>query len=273
LSQNIRRKIRPEQIVILLTMLCFVLVEWACNTRIEGCLDPNASNFDFTAEQDCDGCCTYPFMTFTLSQKWNNENFSTADTLYDLNQNPYKIVDIRYFLSSWTWKGVDNAAYTVDSTEADCAGHKLRYTKDINAIESRIFIYLLGNYRQAPVIDSVNFHMGLVEDFECLDDTLSSTPDILTPASPLWNPHTEDLSTMRLVVNRNIVDSVFDTVFIDLHQLFSVSYPHILARGADYSFLLTVNYAMWFEQVDISDLNSFSSSITQGLEGSITRTQ
>jgi hypothetical protein len=254
-------------------MLSIALIEWACNTRIEGCLDPNASNFDFTAEKDCNGCCTYPFMTITLSQKWNSENFSIEDTLYDLNQNPYQIVDIRYFLSSWTWKGLDNSVYTVDSTEADCAGNKLRYTKDINAIEPRIFIYLLGNYRQAPVIDSVNFHMGLVEDFECLEDTLSSTPDILTPASPLWNPDTEELSTMRLIVNRNIVDSVFDTVFIDLHRFFSIGYPHPFDRGADYSFLVTVNYAMWFQQVNIADLNSFGFSVAQGLDGSFTRTQ
>jgi len=250
-----------------------MLVTWRCNTRIEGCLDPNARNFDFVAEVACDGCCTYPVATFTLSQKWNAENFSTTDTLFDMNSNPYQIVDIRYFLSSWTWKGFDNSIYTIDSTEADCAGDKLRYTEDINAVESRIFVYPLGFIRQAPIIDSLAFHLGLVEDFSCLVDTLSSTPDILTPASPLWNPATGALSAMRLIVNRNIADTIVDTVFIDLHQLFAIGYLHEFDLGADYSFLLTVNYAMWFQQVNIADLNSFGVSVSQGLEGSMTRTQ
>jgi hypothetical protein len=270
---NTRRKIWPEGIVFLLTSLVLIIIGWGCNTRDAGCLNPDANNFDLNAERDCDGCCTFPALSLTLSQKWDTRNFLTTDTFFDLNQQPYQIVDIQYFLSSWTWKSVDDNVFTVDSTTADCAGQDLKYTPDINLIEPRLFVYPLGTFRIAPQMDTVTFHLGLVEDFSCLDDTLSTTPAILTPASPLWNPATQALSSIRLIVNRNIMDTIFDTVFIDLHHPFTVPYSYEFKRGANYSFSLTVNYALWFQQVRIEDLNSFPSSIAQGLEGSFSRTQ
>jgi len=248
-------------------------MDWGCNTRTAGCLNPNANNFDFNAERDCDDCCTFPVMSVTLSQKWNEKNFATTDTIFDVNDSAYQIVDIQYFLSSWSWHGVDQNRYTVDSILADCAGATLTYTPDINLIEPRLFVYPLGIFRIAPEIDSVSFHMGLTEDYSCLNDTVSTTPDILTPASPLWNPTTKALSTIRLVLNKNIADSLFDTLFIDLHHSFTVPYPYELKRGTNYSFLLTVNYALWFQQVNVNDENSFQSSIEQGLEGSFSKTE
>ena len=269
---NTRRKRWPERIVFLLMCSSLFIAEWGCNTRTAGCLDPNANNFDFNAERDCDGCCTFPVMSVTLSQKWNDKNFATTDTFYDSQNNAYQIVDIQYFLSSWSWKDADHNLYTVDSIAADCAGETLTYTPDINLIEPRLFVYPLGTFRISPVIDTIAFHLGLVEDFSCLNDTSTTTPGILTPASPLWNPDTKTLSTIRLVLNINIVDSLLDTVYIDLHHPFSIPYQHELKRGTNYSFLLTVNYALWFQYVNIEDLNSLPSAIEQGLEGSFSRT-
>jgi hypothetical protein len=147
------------------------------------------------------------------------------------------------------------------------------YTQDMNAIRPTLFNYTLGTFRKATEIDSMEFHVGLVRDFSCLEDTLSSTPDILTPSSPLWNPTTGMLSTIRLIINRFPTDSIVDTLFIDVHQVEKIAYRAMMTKGANYKFLLTVNYAPWFAGVDVSDLNSFSNSIINGLQGSIQKTQ
>ncbi len=274
----IRRKIWPEGILFLFSFVCFSVLESGCNTRESGCLNPEASNFDFTAEKGCDQCCVFPTLSLTLSQKWNDKNFvptdeTKMDTFYDKNRRPYFIMDIRYFLSSWWWKDKDNFLYTIDSTEADCSGQPLAYTPDINLIGPKQFVYPIGTFRAAVEIDSVSFHLGLVEDFSCLDDTLSSTPPILTPESPLWNPVTGALSTIMLILNRNPADTLFDTLFVDIHRPFTLFYPYPLQRGINYSYLLTVNYAMWFEEADVQDLSSFSHSLIQGLDGSFTKTE
>lgn len=269
---NIRKRTRFEHWV-LLSVIYFSITGWGCNTREQGCLNPDASNFDLNAEKACDDCCTFPSASITLSQKWNDENFFTADTFYDVHSNPYRILDLQYFLSSFAWENIDGQLFTVDSTNADCAGEPLRYTNDIVAIRPTLFKYPLGSFRTAEEVDSLRFHVGLVEDFTCLEDTLSSTPVILTPSSPLWNPNTESLSTIRLVLDRFRTDSLQDTVFIDVHHTFELAYPVVMKRGTDHSFLLTANYALWFATVDTADLNSFSTSVINGLPGSIFRTE
>jgi len=270
---NTRKKIQPEVVPTLLGLFVLLCITFACNTRQEGCLNPDASNFDLDAERACDACCTFPTLTCTLSQKWDGDNFIPTDTFFDKNLKPYFIVDIQYFLSAWSWKSLENETYTVDSTVADCAGQVFTYTNDINIVDPRRFVYTLGTFRIAPIIDTLSFHMGLVEDFSCLNDTLDETPVILTASSPLWNPATGALSTMRLILNRNPVDTLQDTIFIDLHHRFSIPYSYTFKRGVNYSFLLSVNYALWFENADVDDLSSFTTAVIQGLEGSITKTQ
>jgi hypothetical protein len=273
LLQNTKKKTRSEHWLWLLCFFGFSLVGWSCNTREQGCLNPDAANFDLTAEKACDDCCTFPIASITLSQKWGDDFFSTADTFYDIHSQPYKIIDLQYFLSAFAWESVDDILYTVDSTTADCSGQPFNYTKDMNAIRPTQFDYTLGSFRMATEIDSLSFHVGLVQDFSCLEDTLLSTPVILTPSSPLWNPNTGALSTIRLIVNRSLADTLMDTLFIDLHQAERIAYSSVMQRGTNFSFLLTVNYAPWFATVDVMDKNSFSTSIENGIPGSIQKTQ
>lgn len=273
MSQNTRRRIWPERIVFLFTVSILVWTGWGCNTRIQGCLELDATNFDLTAEKACDDCCTYPSISITLSQKWDENNFAAGDTFYDINLQPYEIIDLQYFLSSFAWESSANEIFTVDSSIADCPGEMFNYTNDIQVIRPSAFVYTLGTSRKASDIDSLGFHFGLVEDFSCLDDSLSTTPDILTDVSPLWNPATGMLSTIRLIVHRFTNDTIPDTLFIDLHQAEKIAYQDTMTQGENFSFLLTVNYALWFSTVDVNDLNSFSISIDQGLPGSIRRTE
>ncbi|HEX5111676.1 MAG TPA: hypothetical protein VFV79_02435, partial [Saprospiraceae bacterium] len=224
MSQNIRRRSWSERIVFLLTVSVLVWAGWGCNTRIQGCLDPNASNFDLTAEKACDDCCTFPLASITLSQKWNETNFSTGNTFFDIHSRQYKIIDLQYFLTSFVWQSSFNTDYTVDSTTANCEGEMFNYTPDINVIRPSLFVYNLGSFRTPTEIDSLGFHFGLVQDFSCLDDSLSTTPAILTPASPLWNPATNALSTIRLIINRFPTDTILDTLFLDIHHAEKIAY-------------------------------------------------
>jgi len=259
--------------VSLLLFACLMWTGWGCNTRIQGCLDPNATNFDLTAEKACDDCCTFPTVSITLSQKWGDNNFSTDNTFFDIHSQPYKIIDLQYFLSSFAWESSFNEVYTVDSSTANCPGEMFNYTNDINVIRPTSFVYTLGSSRMPTEIDSLGFHVGLVEDFSCLDDSLSSTPDILTSSSPLWDPATGTLSTIRLIVNRLPSDTIVDTLFLDVHQAEKIAYRGVMKQGENFSFLLTVNYVSWFSTVDVNDLNSFSTSIATGLPGSIRKTE
>ena len=59
----------------------------ACNARVEGCLDIEASNFDLTLDKHDPLSCVYPDLLLKVQYSWDTLSFTT-DVLYtnDLGQ-------------------------------------------------------------------------------------------------------------------------------------------------------------------------------------------
>ncbi len=247
----------------------WLLLTVGCTTREAGCLDPNASNFDLSAEKACSSCCTYPVMTVSLSQKWGSRNFNVTDTLYDAQQKPYLIQDLKYFLSSWSWQDAQRNLYTVDSAELLCGDALIRYSPDILIVDSKQFQYTLGTIRLFPSIDSIFMTGGLGQDLGCLDPAASTTPPSLGLNSPLRDAGTGNLNAIRLVLKRNPQVETLDTLYIQVQEPFAVAYPFAFTRGMNAVVSLTVDYLAWFSAVDADQLSSFETSVRAGLQGSI----
>lgn len=262
----------PKPGLWLLALLLLVFAGISCNTRIEGCLQANAENFDLNAERACDGCCLYPSMELSLTQKWGDRNFTNGDTLYDIGGKQYKIIDLKYFLSSWVWHDTEGNYITVDSVEASCDEDILRFTTDNLIMDSRQFVYTLGTIRESPLIDSLQLALGLYQDFSCLDTSDTDTPVALTNQSPLWNAKTGKLETIRLILQPRLDQETTDTIFITTNDIVRLGYNLQLKPGTDARFDLTVDYAQWFIDADVNDLNSFGHSIETYFAGSIVRT-
>ncbi len=243
-----------------------------CTTRESGCLNPDASNFDLDADRGCDDCCKFPKVSLVLKNQWDSMAFVTTDTFYDIHHAPFQIFDLKYFLSGWEWKDTGGERFSIDTTEALCGTEFIQFIPDMIIADAENFLFPIGEFKLAPVIDTLKFQLGLSRDFECLEDADPDTPASLTALSPLYNPEEEMLATIRLIVNVHMPDTLLDTLFIRVNKPFSIPYAYTFRRGSDTPFSITVNYAPWFSQVDITDLNSFPASITQGLEGTFFRT-
>lgn len=243
-----------------------------CISKSEGCLDVAAANFDFSADRSCEDCCTYPLLSISLSQKFIDKNFSPTDTLLDLNGMPFRITDLKYFLSSWSWVSDDHHVYTVDSADITCPAGILTYTPDIILVDARQFQYSLGTIRQSPHIDSVRLKLGLLEALDCIDPASAGVPSVFSDKTALWDREFNSRATLRLVIQRDISAEIFDTLFIHTLQDIDLDDDQYLAPGIQATLKLTVNYAKWFSNVDILDLNSFQSSIESGVQGSFYKT-
>jgi len=273
LFQTIKRIYLPKlHLSFSIIAIGYLFLVTGCNTKVEGCLDIAAANFDLNADRACQDCCTYPSISISLSQKWSDRNFSTTDTLFDSNGEPFIINDLKYFLSSWSWFGSDNLTYTVDSAEIACNASMLRYTPDIILVDSRQFLYTLGTIRESPFIDSIQLKLGLLPAFDCIDETSANTPTVLSDKSALWNHQLSSRAALRVVLQRNLSIETFDTVFIHTCQNLNMGYDLDLKPGIQTTLNLSVNYALWFSNVDIQNLNSFETSILAGIPGSIFKT-
>ena len=271
--QTIRRACRhPELIATSLLIFILAMFNSGCNIRMEGCLDLAAENFDLNADKPCDGCCTYPSVTVSLSQKWNDINFRT-DTFYtDRYGKPFVINDLRYILSSFTWTGIEGEVHTIDSSEVACGTNMIGFTHDIVIVEPRKFVYVLDTFRLYPTINEIQLKAGWKPELQCVDETDVNLPVVFHNTSPLWDSTANARAAIRLIVQIDTSNEVFDTVFIHTCQDIFVGYEFDFKPGKDTKFDLTVNYAAWFEEADIDDLNSFITSVLENIQGSFTRT-
>lgn len=245
---------------------------FACTTREQGCLDIYASNFELSAEKECDDCCLYPALNVSLSQLWGDVNLDVMEPVVDMDGDSFMIVDLKYFLSSWVLYGVNDDQYTVDSVLLSCTPPVV-YNPDIIVADVRQFNYQLGIIRTAPDIDSLCVSLGLETSYPCiLPDTTNAFVE-LTTRSPLWDPSVNALRTMRLVVQRDLQSLSLDTIYIDHMAREAFALPLTFERGKNTSLKVTVNYQQWFSGADAQDVNSFGPAIIAGFPGSIYATQ
>lgn len=269
---NTKRTSLPDYCLSVLAGIFILLSINGCNTRIQGCLDVNADNFNLNAEQSCDDCCTYPSMSLSLTQLWGDRNFTITDTLYDVNDKSYRIIGLDYFLSAWTWEDAAHNSFHVDSVTVICDNGNLTYAPDILAINAERFNYTLGTIRQAPLIDSIHFTTGLTQDISCLYTENTEVPVELTDQSPLWNAQSGSLETMRLIIQYDIAVETFDTIYISDQEVTALAYSFDFIPGEDSQFKLTVDYSLWFKDVNTENPASFRQSIITNFAGSIIRT-
>ena len=271
---SIKRTCRPPDLqsgcrIILLACVCTF---FGCIARNEGCLDIAAENFDLSADKSCAGCCTYPSISLSLSQKWGTRNFHTDSLYHDFKNMPFYIRDLDYFMSSFAWEDTDLTSYTIDSTEIQCGADVIRYTPDIVQVDARRFVYLLDSIRVFPFIEALNFKVGVVPELNCVDETDDDTPLVLSDASPLWDTLANARSAIRVVLQTDTSVLSLDTVYI--HTCLPVSLPYFeeFEPGRDKVLNLTVDYSLWFSTFDKMNLNSLTPSLITGIPVSFSRT-
>ena len=247
-----------------------ILLFQSCNTRIEGCLDINAKNFDLDAEKACDDCCEYPPIFLSLSPKWNDQNFATQDTLFDINGDSFKIVDLKYILSSISWNGTEGTVYSIDSAEIDCGTNTILYTPDILLINPAKVDYVIDSIRLFPSISSFKMKLGWFPPLECVDETSEDIPFLFSDESAVWDSVRAARAAIRIILQRDINMAVFDTVFVHTCQEIFLPYNLAFQPGMDTRLKASVNHAQWFMDARVDDLSSFETSVESNIEGSFT---
>ena len=78
---------------------------------------------------------------------------------------------------------------------------------------------------------------------------------------------------MRLIIQPDTAVESFDTIFISDELITTLAYPFEFTPGEDSQFKLTVDYSLWFKDVNTADTASFRHSIITNFAGSILPTQ
>lgn len=148
----------------LLILLPIIILLSNCREATEGCLDPEATNFDPSADETC--CCEYP----QLSVRFSYDNYdvdTTAFALYQVYNDaaawPYYITNVGLYLSDFQMIKVDNSILKVsDSLDVLLENGTINsFVDDFVLLKSNTFKYDIGATVTSGDFTKIRFKVGL----------------------------------------------------------------------------------------------------------------
>lgn len=257
-------------IIFLLTLLSI-----GCGTKEDGCLDIDATNFDVSADEQCESCCTYPNLKLTVFhsilttgvvQADSCINHSGDSTLTNGDDNFFQIKDISFYLSDFQMVMFDGTIVEVEDTItlnifADASGSTFVDTlvkDDFVLVERSQFSYTVGEFRTPGLYSKIRFKVGL-------DASLNTTNDTLLTSHPLSDTEERHFSTREegyILQQFNIVrDTTTNSTDIEIYQigkevfntvLVELDYEKTFEPGFDVEIPIKVKYGEWMKGINFA---------------------
>ena len=235
-----------------IAVLCFT----ACYSPVDGCLDPESTNYSIAGDRDCEDCCVYPKIKLSVFHQYGDTTLFLEDTLINNLGQEYSIIKYVYLLSDFKMRTTDDITYEVeDSIQLDISSGTQFVKDDVIRVRRDVFTYEYGTIVYEGDGEEISFKVGLSE-------LLNKNP-FTSPVS--GHPLTSDVDSLY---REDINDYVFqrvqvaqgmdfqDTVIYDVVALQDVSFtfpvPYESVRGKDKTVIIEAKYDTWFEDVDFT---------------------
>ncbi len=146
----------------------FIALIVSCSRPNENCLDINATNYDVTAEVQCETCCNYPNLTINFSAIFQGEPLSLNQFIYENDfGETYGIVSGRFILSNFLLIDSEGNDFRIrDSLLLSTTGSdSLYFRKDfvyISELANRT--YTMGLFPVQNEYRKIGFNLGLSGD-------------------------------------------------------------------------------------------------------------
>lgn len=195
----------------------------SCNEAIEGCMEPQASNFNPEADTDC--CCTYFKVTPTFFLRENSlDTFKVDRTYLDANQDSFKLLNISLLGSEWSLRpqgiseDLSTGATTINLKQTD--NTRVLVQDGFFWVDKATATTIGVSWTEALRYDSLSFKVGLPLGIRTTDQTSIETTGHPISLSTLVIGDT--LSGLGLTVYRS---SVGDTINYLLSGVYDIGLP------------------------------------------------
>lgn len=231
-----------------------ITVASACYSPIDGCLDPEATNYSIVGDRDCDDCCTYPTIKLSLFHQYNDTTFFLRDTLVNNLGQQYAIVKFVYLLSDFRIEKDGLIHEVIDSIKLNTSTGTTVTKDDVIRVSRDVFSYNFGTIIYEGKAEKLSFKVGLPALLNMNEFTtpVSGHPLISDPDS-LYQEDGGGYVFQRVQVAKgtDLADTViYDIVGEDMLQEVSFSIDDESVRGKDKTIIIEARYNYWFDEVD-----------------------
>lgn len=226
----------------ILLLLPIIILFSNCRETTEGCLDPEASNFDPSADQTC--CCEYP----QLSVRFSYNNYDVDTTAFALNSvynddgnNPYFVTAVNLYLSDFELVRADNSVLRIsDSLDVILQnGTSTSIIDDIILVKPNTFKYDIGTTITSGDFVKIRFKVGLNDLINQINPEEIATTHALSKDKNLYD-------TSGYIFNK--INVVTDTSATDVVTEFEITTPFVTIE-LDYDFSI---YSGFDKEININ---------------------
>jgi len=265
---------RTNLIWLLAGFLCVAVVMLqSCNARVDGCLDPEAANFDVTVDRNDASLCTYPDLLLGVTYVYGDTSFS-RDCLYenDLGQS-FALTQLYILFSQFQLTGEDIGRRQVIN-EVDWLIEPANVTSvanDFTFVDNLAFVFPLGMWNSSDMINEMRFTVGVPDSLTPTNIDSLALDNKLNDSRTMYNVEQEQFATAGFTYVRDSLEGIPETVVVSSGPL-SYDYPlsKSLRPGEDDTVRVKVDFELLFGDTDLSlDSATIASQLSDRLESAI----
>ena len=250
-----------------------VLLQFGCYEPTEGCLDIEATNFNASADEQCESCCTYPKLKLSIFHSIETKNwtmtedsciFFSSDTTFTFGSSDFQISQMQYYLSDFRLTTSTGEVKIVsDTIQLNILDDVTLEEKDTVVIDDFVlvkrsaFVYTIGEFIAPSNYEKIQFKVGLTPRLNTTNpDTLSSTHPLAIQQDSM---HTGMRNSGYLLQKFEVIRDTMDfpnaypygilDPFSNTVEI-SLDYQFTLEPGFDATIPLKVNYSKWLSGID-----------------------
>lgn len=259
----------------------------SCYTPTNGCLDIDATNFDASADEPCDDCCSFPNLNLSIthsitvlgSQGQDScINHSADSTFTNGGNNFFQIAGMSYYLSDFQLimsngdvsEVEDELTVMIYDDPVSQTSKDTTIKDDFVLVTRNAFNYTVGEFRQPGTYMEIRFKVGIDEDLSSIDaDTLDSSH----PLSSENAMHFSTRDSGYIYQEFSLVkDTLTDATTIEDFSTGKETANSVqvtlgligeVEPGFDITIPLKVNYSTWLKGINFAtdDLSTIKSTI------------
>jgi len=250
--------------VMVLGLLAIMFFLQSCFEPQEGCLDVGATNFDPTADNPCEDCCTYPILTLSLSHRFgeNSFNFNTFYAVDPDSTDFFTIQQMRFYLTNFHFENATTSVGVEDILQIETTtGTDLEVEDNFTLVTRDDFNFELGDFRSTGTFDTLRFYVGLEAD---VNQALPSSTNLSSDhALAYTSDSTNWVDGFGYVFNEIIIDSIegqeeplrlniFEVDNLGANNLVEIKIPYAITIdfGRNVTIPIKIDYEKWMEGIN-----------------------
>ena len=232
----------------------------SCYENVEGCLDPDSSNYDIAADVACVDCCTYPTLSLLVAYVFGEDSYNREDTIVNDMGMEFVIEDTQVYFSEIVLSDGANE-YRIDETfdYSDVNGTDRIAIDDIVLAKPEVFRYSLGTFTRSNDYTSLKVSLGIPEIIdEAQSITVTSDHPLVQAGDSLYiadqNQYVNSWILLRQIGVHDTVDKL-QIPGTDFTYIFDNDILISQERGSNLELNIKIDYEKLIEGVDYNSMS------------------